>query len=82
MWWVQVESNPLLNTTRYNHFLAAWRDQLLAVAGQVDDANGKSVKVMNVLALDLNSRTWRAIKNFTTPRGGKGSEWHARMNAR
>jgi hypothetical protein len=66
---VQVESNPELNTTRYNHFLAVWKDQLLAVAGQVDDGNGKSDQVLNVLVLDLNTRRWRAIKNFTTPNG-------------
>jgi hypothetical protein len=64
---VQVESSPELNTTRYNHFLAAWKDQLLAVAGQVDDANGKSDKVLNVVALDLNTRTWSQIKKFATP---------------
>lgn len=71
---VQVDSNPELNTTRYNHFLAVWKDQLLAVAGQVDDGNGRSNRVMNVLALDLNTRTWRVIKKFTVNGNGESCD--------
>lgn len=72
---VQVESQPLLNTTRYRHFLATWKGQLLVVAGQVDDDTGSSVAVNNIIALDLNTRSWTAIKNFTL-NGGRSGESH------
>jgi hypothetical protein len=31
---------------------------------QVDDSNGKSNKAMNVIAMDMNTRTWRELKAF------------------
>jgi hypothetical protein len=66
---VQVESQPLLNTTRYRHFLATWKGQLLVVAGQVDDDTGSSVTVYNIVALDLNTRSWTAVTNLTSHGG-------------
>lgn len=55
----------MLNSSRYKQFLTAWDGQLLAAGGFVDDVNGKSRPVLNVIALDLNTRTWSSLKNYT-----------------
>lgn len=70
----QIEPNRLLNSSRYNHQLVTWDNQLLAVGGNMDDSNGKSAKVVSVIALDLNTRTWSSIKNLTPPTSKDGTE--------
>jgi hypothetical protein len=61
---MQVEHQPLLNSTRYNHRMVSWRGQLIVIGGQVDDSTGTSNAVLNVIALDFTSRTWRTVKDF------------------
>lgn len=38
----------------------------------MDDDNGKSVKEMSIIVLDLNTRTWSSLKNFTITRDKAG----------
>lgn len=68
---VQVARNDSLASSRYRHHLAAWRGQLLAVGGQVDDADGASRQTLTVVALDLNSRQWRLVKEFRAGSSGE-----------
>lgn len=66
---LQVEDNANLTSSRYRHQLVTWGDQILAVGGQRDDAYGASRQVLNVIALDLNTRQWSPMKKFTQPSG-------------
>lgn len=68
---LQVEDNANLTSSRYRHQLVTWRDKILAVGGQHDDSYGASQQVINVIALDLNTRQWSLIREFKQP-GGKG----------
>jgi hypothetical protein len=71
----------LLHSTRYKHFLTAWDGQLLAAGGFVDDVNGKSRPVLDVIALDLNTRTWSSLKNFTWGGDSSGGTALAEANS-
>lgn len=70
---LQVEDNANLTSSRYRHQLVTWNDKILAVGGQYDDSYGASQHVINVIALDLNTRQWSLLKEFSQP-GGRG-EW-------
>jgi hypothetical protein len=65
-----VEDNANLTSSRYRHQLVPWKDKILAVGGQRDNENGASRQVINVIALDLNTRHWSLIKQFTQSSGG------------
>eukprot|EP00883_Tetradesmus_obliquus_P003960 jgi/Sobl393_1/14275/SZX72377.1 len=67
---MQVEDNANLTSSRYRHQLVTWGDKILAVGGQRDDSYGASQQVINVIALDLNTRQWSLVKQFKQP-GGK-----------
>jgi hypothetical protein len=66
-----VEDNANLTTSRYRHQLVTWNDKILAVGGQLDNSYGATQQVINVIALDLNTRQWTLIKQFEQP-GGPG----------
>ncbi len=70
---LQVQPNQLLNTSRYRHQLVNWKGSILAVGGQVDDLNGQSHKVLNILQLDMASRSWSLKREF---KSAPNSEWH------
>eukprot|EP00878_Enallax_costatus_P007068 GHUV01007407.1.p1 GENE.GHUV01007407.1~~GHUV01007407.1.p1 ORF type:complete len:480 (+),score=85.04 GHUV01007407.1:927-2366(+) len=67
---IQVQDqNSSVLSQRYRHQLLVWKDKLLAVGGQRDDSNGASQHIINVIEMDLNTREWRQIKQFTQPGG-------------
>eukprot|EP00775_Hariotina_reticulata_P009585 gene9585-9748_t len=66
---MQVPVDSTLVTARYRHQLVHWNDKLLIVGGQQDDSSGNSVKVLNIIELDLNTRSWILVKEFTQPGG-------------
>jgi hypothetical protein len=66
-----VSADSPRNSTRYNHLLATWRNNLIMMGGQVDDSNGQSRQVLNVLLMDPNDRIWTIKRTFTQQRNGK-----------
>lgn len=62
---LQAVPDAALNTSRYRHQLAPWRDGKIAVVGgQFDDRNGASQKCMSLIVLDLATREYELRRSF------------------
>ena len=66
-----VSADSRKSSTRYNHVLATWDDNLVMLGGQVDDHNGQSKQVLDVLLMDPNDRRWILKRKFTQQTQGK-----------
>jgi hypothetical protein len=64
------DQNDPLMTRRYRHVMAPYQYALVMAGGQVDDKNGLSNNTLNVVAADVDTRTFVGLRNFTQP-GGK-----------
>eukprot|EP00878_Enallax_costatus_P025166 GHUV01026895.1.p1 GENE.GHUV01026895.1~~GHUV01026895.1.p1 ORF type:complete len:195 (+),score=33.29 GHUV01026895.1:122-706(+) len=70
---VQIDDkNNSVLSSRYRHQLAAWKNTILAVGGQIDDDFGVSRHIINVLVLNLNQRLWEVKKQFIQRSGASG----------
>lgn len=74
---VQVEHSSTFNTSRYGQSIVSWSDKILLVGGEEDNTNGATTSLLSIVALDLNSRTWNAIKQFDQRIVGESAQAHA-----